>query len=487
MTYRFRAALCLFFTLLLPLTVSAADPPADGHRLSLREAVELALQNNLNLKLQKESTDIAAGSVEIAQSRFDRQLSAEIGADSQQYTPLYDGDASQIDTGSLSATFSKRFTTGTEMDLSWDNSRYDSDASGLTLNPSYGNSLTLSILQPLLRGWGREIQTGETQAARKILASATFQVSSQAADLAAQVKTGYWNLVFAWQDIGVKKLSLTLAKKLLAETREKIKAGALAEVDLYQPLSEVALREEDLIAGQRAIGAAEDELKLLINSNDWFSSFIPTDKPQPAPVTLDPQAILTKALANRPDLKSAELAIEAARIREKIARDNLRPRLDLVGRLGYGGTDSGYDTALDAAVDDPNTHWQVGVSLTVPLDNSAARGSLRQARANHNIATTSAQLLRLEIKKSVRTTVRDIRLAIKAMEATRRTTLATLKRLEAEQAKFKAGRSTTLDVLIAQQAYSQALSQENKTDIDYMQSLAELDRIQGLVQLPGEM
>lgn len=72
-------------------------------------------------------------------------------------------------------------------------------------------------------------------------------------------------------------------------------------------------------------------------------------------------------------------------------------------------------------------------------------------------------------------------LAIKAMEATRKTSLATLKRLEAEQAKFDAGRSTTLDVLIAQESYSRALSQENRTNILYAQALAELDRIQGFV------
>jgi outer membrane protein TolC len=74
-----------------------------------------------------------------------------------------------------------------------------------------------------------------------------------------------------------------------------------------------------------------------------------------------------------------------------------------------------------------------------------------------------------------------VQLAIKALEATRKTTLATLKRLEAEQAKFAAGRATTLDVLTAQEAYSQALSQQNLTSVNYANTLAELDRIQGLI------
>jgi outer membrane protein TolC len=55
------------------------------------------------------------------------------------------------------------------------------------------------------------------------------------------------------------------------------------------------------------------------------------------------------------------------------------------------------------------------------------------------------------------------------------------KSLEAEQAKFDSGRSTTLDVLTAQETYSQALSQQNLTKINYAGTLAELDRIQGLI------
>jgi outer membrane protein TolC len=193
--------------------------------------------------------------------------------------------------------------------------------------------------------------------------------------------------------------------------------------------------------------------------------------------------ILANALTNRPDVKAADLQVEAARINTTLAEDNIRPSLALVGKVGYGGTDEGYGDAVDAAFDDTETEWQVGLNFSVPLENSAAQGTLVQAMATHNKARTNAQLLRLQVKKAVRTTVRDVRLAIKAMEATRKTSLATLKRLEAEQAKFEAGRSTTLDVLIAQDAYSQALSQENRTNIVYVQSLAEIDRIQGLVTL----
>lgn len=474
--------LCLLLTLLSPAPSPAKDG-GDSMQLTLKTAVEAALANNLNLTLERENTNFAAGSVDIARSRFDKQLNAETGVEGRHMTPIFLGGAEDEESGRLNASLSKRFTTGTEMELGWSNSRFDTDAFGLRINPSYDSKVELGVSQPLMRGWGKDIQTGEVTAAQTELSAASYQVDSTAADLAALVKQGYWNLVFAWQDIEVKRLSVTLAQKLLDETVAKISAGTLAEVEIYQPQSEVTRREEDLIAAERAIGVADDELKLLVNSNDWLTPFAPVDLPRTEPVQLAPETILARALTNRPDLKAAELNENATRIRQTLAEDDLRPSLDVVGRVGYGGLDKGYGDALEAAVEDPDTNWQVGLNLTVPLDNSAAKGALQQARAIHSQAKTSKQLLKLQVTKSVRTTVRDVQLAIKAMEATRKTSLATRKRLEAEQAKFDAGRSTTLDVLIAQEAYAEALSQENKTSILYVQTLAELDRIQGLITL----
>ena len=87
------------------------------------------------------------------------------------------------------------------------------------------------------------------------------------------------------------------------------------------------------------------------------------------------------------------------------------------------------------------------------------------------------------MQQSVRTTVCDVQLAQKAMEATKKTALATGKRLEAEQEKFAVGRATTFDVLTVQDAYSQTISQEKQSEVGYALALAELDRIQGQVGL----
>lgn len=452
-------------------------------KVGLTQAVELALENNLNLRLQKEEVEAAKGSSLAAEGKFDVYLEADAGLQSNEFTTISLGGAENEDTGTWNIGASKTLETGTSLALGWNNSRYDSDSEALLLNPSHNSGLNLDIRQPLIKGFGTEVQTAELRSAEKELEAATFQVESRAADLAADVKNAYWNLVFAWQDIKVQQLSLELAEKLLAETKAKIDAGKLAPVEIYQPQSEVARREETLISAERAIGVAEDDLKLLLNAQDWLSVYEPIDLPDTTEVTLDLATILTNALQNRPDLKASDLSTEAARIELERSSDDIRPDLSLVGGVSIAATESEYSDSLDKSISDPNSSWLVGVTFSLPIANSAAKGYQQQARANYNIARTSGDLLRQQVRRNVRTTIRDIRLAIKALEATRKTSLATQKRLEAEQAKFDSGRSTTLDVLQAQEAYSQALSQQNLTSIAYANTLAELDRIQGLVTL----
>ena len=451
--------------------------------LSLSQAIEQALENNLHLKLRQEDVAAAEGGVLKTEGRFDTELWADIAAGSEEIASLYSWSPEEEKNGAFNTGIQKRFTAGTEVKLGWENSRYESDSDIILIDPAYTTTLSLGVSQPLMRGWGADIQTAERESAGKQLEMATYMVDSQAADLAARVKNTYWDLVYAWQDIEVKELSLTLAEKLLEETRGMIEAGKLAPIEIYQPQSEVARREQNLIMAERAIGAAEDELKVLLNSEDWLTPIRPGDSPGTEPVQLDLETVFRNAMANRPDIKAADLAVERAKIGVMVAEDYTRPSLNVFGSVGYGGTEEDYSEAVSRGLDDPETRWQVGLNFSMPFQNSYAEGELMQSMASRRKAETEAELLRLQVKQAVRTTVRDVQLAIKGLEATRKTSLATEKRLEAEQAKFDAGSATTLDVLIAQDAYSQALSQENWTSVTYVKTLAEIDRIQGLVRI----
>lgn len=454
--------------------------------LGLREAIVEALQNNLNLQLDKERLNEATGAAVSAEGSFDTLLNAAAGTGKKQITPLVTAGADEEAASNWSIGLSKTFTPGTRFSLSWDNNQLDTEPQVYLFDPVYSSALNLKITQPLLQGLGSQNQTALLRAAEKQRDARALVVESTSADLAAEVINAYWDLVFSWQDIEVKKVSLELAKKLFEETEERINAGKLADVELFRPQSEVALREERLIFAERNIGLAEDRIKVLLNSDEWNSVIKPTDLPSKEIQKFAMDEILENTLKNKPDLKAALLNSEAAEIILKSARDKTRSSLDLFGAVGLSGTDDSYGDTLDNLSGDADTSWQLGLNFSRPLDNSFARGEVIQAEAVYDRAIISTRILKQEIRRAVRATLRDVNLAVKNMEATRKTSLASLKGLEAEQIKFDAGRGTTLDVLVSQERYASALSQQKLAVINYAKTLAELDRIQGIVSLPED-
>ena len=477
--------LATFFlaSLLLSSTLAtAADTQV--YNLPLAEAVKTALENNLGLELRKEDVEVSEGTVEEARSNFDAIFSADVGATESNTTPVTIASSSEERTAAWNAQLQKRFTPGTEIDLSWKNGNLDTDSEIYLFDPVYNSGLSVGIKQPLLKGRGSDAQMADINSAESSLQASSYLVNSDAADLAAQVKTAYWELVFAYQNLEVLQLGLKLAETLREDTAAKIAAGKLASIDIYQPESEVARREEDLITGERAIGVADANLKLLMNSQEWLRRYTPVNKPVTDPITIDLMKVVDNAMKHRPDLKAAEMQIKATEFQVGKAENNILPAFDLVGLVGFGGTDDSYGNALERSFDDADTEWQLGLVFSRPINNSLAKGQLRRAQAQNRKSKTNLELLKQEIRRSIRITVRDVELALKAIEATSKTALATQKRLEAEQIKFDAGRSTTLDVLIAQQDFSSALSAENLAKVIYAQTLADLDRIQGFITIP---
>jgi outer membrane protein TolC len=455
---------------------------AEETQLSVDEAVSLALENNLNLKLQKNEVAVGQGVELIEKGAFDSLFEAGVSSLEHRMTSLFTGSEEKEKSTIWSASLKKKLTTGTEIGLIWENDLIDTDSTFVALDKLYSSSVGLSISQQLLKGNSRLVQTAGIRAAEKNTQAAMYQVEDQAANLAAQVKSAYWNLVFTRQDIEVKELSLKLAKKLRDETSRKIESGVLAKVEIYQPDSEIARREELLIAAERNIANAEDNLKLLLNNQEWQVAINTEDIPKVNSDRPDLEEVLENVLKQRPDIKASDLLVESAELRKNKAEDNLKPSLALNGTAGMKGDGDSYSDSLDDSFSDPMFNWQVGLTFQIPLGNRSSKGSLAAARAELLNAKYRAELLRQEVTRSAREAVRNVNLALKTIDATRKTSLASQKRLEAEQAKFEVGLATANDVLEFQDSYAQALISEKRALVDLAKARAELDRVQGIVR-----
>jgi outer membrane protein len=469
--------------LLLFLQATNATAEEKTMELSLRQALKIALANNLKLQLSKQDLEMARGKADAEYGGFDSLLQAGAVTGESSLTPNMEGGAYEEDISSWNTTISKKLITGTKLGISWNNGRNNNDSNSSLINPLYTSGVDVEISQPLLQGLGSEVQTAGIRAAEKESEAAVFLVHREAAELTSQVRKAYWEMVSARQEIEVLQLSLTLAKQLEKETKSRIEAGLLAEVEIFQPQSEIARREQNLISGERAVGVAEDNLRYLLNNQEWTRTLNPIDRPAIAPSLPVLNTILNNALANRPDIKAADMQTEAAEIATVSLKDRTLPSLDIFGSVGLLGSEDDYGGALERLSNDGKSRWQIGLRFSTPLENRNAKGQYRQAKAILNQAKTQAELLRQQTRILVRQAIRDIKLSLKAIDATRKTTLTSQKRLEGEQTKFEVGQATTCDVLVAQEAFSKTVADEYRAQIIHAQALAELDRIQGIVRI----
>lgn len=450
-------------------------------KMHIDEVIDIALRNNLQLQLHQEDVTAANGAVAGQQGAFDPLVTATGFHETTNQTGLNTFAPEEEKVDYWAASMSKKLERGTEIDLTWENQRYTSDSMFTTIDPFYSSSISIGVTQPLLKGWNEGAQTADLRAAEKGVEAADSAVAAQAVELGAEVKKAYWQLLYARQENEVRKLSLELARRLLDDTTQKIDAGILAPVEIYQPESEVARREEALIAGEQAIADAEDILKLILNQPDWGVSIVPTDKPRIIREKVDFDAVLANAMEMRKDLQTAKLQVEAAELLVKKSSDGLKPSLDLDGRLGFSGTDTSYSGSSANIFGDTDLGWKVGLTFSMPLGNNSSKGADIAARAQLSKARTSVRIMEQQVTRSCREAVRNMTLSLKKIEASEKTSLAQQKRLEAEQNKFDAGLSIALDVLEAQEAFAQALAGQKRAMVAHALARAELARVQGVL------
>ena len=203
------------------------------------------------------------------------------------------------------------------------------------------------------------------------------------------------------------------------------------------------------------------------------ASFIITD------VTFDESIKL--ALANRPELFKQGLDIANARITVKQKRNELLPKLDAEAGIRYSGLSDTYGNATDNIFSKDFQSQFFGVALEVPLGNREARSNYSKAKLEARKKIIERIKQEQEIVVEVRTAVREIKKNTESIKATEKARELAQERLEAEEKKYKVGRSTSLEVLRAQDNLTIAEGKAVQALIDYQKSLGDLDAKMGTI------
>ena len=481
--------------------ISASQPEAKAVlKLSLREAVALAVRNNLELRTALIDEQIAQAGVREALGVFDPTFFSNLSGGQTESLfaanfPLNPSDpasptvtriiSTQRQIAALDVGVRGRLDTGLSYDLTFSNNFRD-ERFGSGLNPIHTDTATLNLTQPLLRDAWSLYQDAERDKAHIRSRQAHQDWRRSLSAKVREVQGNYVDLLFAQQDLLQKERSIQVSDEQIKVTRLRVRLGSLAPTELTAALSERARRQADQVSAQAEVERAQDQLRRQILDFDeegsWERSLVATDPVDAKPVRLlGARQIRILAEAGEPEVLRARLEV-ALRKRELDQRDaERRPRLDLSGNVSTTGLNDDFFRSWDIAFGQKGAfNWNAGLNFEMSLGNRTA--GARRVRATLALKKAKIQLRnqQVELMFQIRRALREVRVAWLSIEAREEARRLADQQHRDELLRLKTGQSTNFQVSQVEDELRTREREKTRALLDYRLALLDLVRVTGL-------
>jgi outer membrane protein TolC len=336
-------------------------------RLTLEDAIQQALDSNLQIEIERTNVDTAAQILRAAQGVFDPVFRYRPSLETRN-TPTPNVLISP--TGTLTERihredFSLQQLTpwrGLSLSANFDNARQSTNNPFIGLNPFLETRLTFGIALPLVRGREIDASRAQIKVRAKQREVSDTELALRVIDVVTQVQSAYWNLVAARREREVRADGVALGREQLARSQRQIESGTLAPVELAAAEAELQRRIDSYMASVNAVTQAENGLKLLLAGSRedalWSEGLAPVDARPLEPSMKDLGEAVRTGLSKRPELQAVRLLTEANDVQAALARDRRKPQVNLV---------AGYSTAgLSGTVNAAPNPFE---GLNAPLNN----------------------------------------------------------------------------------------------------------------------
>ena len=457
------------------LAVEGVIPMSNGPAIPQFDPIVSALVNRLHSTTPETST-LISGSNWLAQNNVNANAGMNVG-----------------------------FSSGTQLSLNFDNSRYSTDATRYTYNPFVNSSLGFTITQPLLQGFGATLNKRYIRIARNSQKVADLVFRQQVMDTVSGIARLYTDLVSLNEDVKVKQEALLLAQRLYEDNKNQVDQGTQAPIEVTRANAAVAVSRQALITAEGLVRQQELIVKTVLtrgglaNPAVLASHIVPTDMlavPDQEPAQTLPD-LVGEALQKRPDLAGAGLQVENSEISLKGSLNALKPQLNLVGIVQNSGmagdlnplagtptgavNPSGYGTALGQLFRRDFPTYGVGVQLNLPVRNRVAQADA----VRDELQVRQTQVRRQQLQDQVRLEVADaeesLRQARAAYDAAVEARRLQEQSVNVEQQTFAVGLSTNLVVIQYQNYLAQARSTEVASRGAYIKAKIALQRATGTI------
>jgi outer membrane protein TolC len=497
-----------------------------ARKMTLKEAIYVALRNNPNVKFIELNPIGSQEGVSAANAAFDPNLTSQvdviksvvpatsvlIGATASA-TKLYDWN---FGINKLSAI------TGGTMGITFNNERALSNSAFASVNPSYNPTLAVSIAQPLLQSFGWKFATINVRVAESGQKQQQWNYEQSLQDLIQTFASDYWNVVLSEENLDVARAALKFNQDLVRQNSISVKVGTLAPLDLQEAESAAATAEANVFTAIANLKTARAQIRqdVMYNPEGTFlpAEIQPSDLPKPhETLVIDEDASLRAAVEYRPSLAGLRETVRGSLLQVEFAENQTLPQLNLGAQIGVTNTagharcsapltgppgmlDSGNCTPGPGFVansgnrlpfggiygDALNKMWNFGfynyaavLTFQMPIDNASARAALAQARVSY-------EQTRLQYRAQLSAAVVQVENALanlyadqKRAQATEQATFYARQSLNDENVRFRVGMATTHDLLQFQEEEVAAEGNQVQSFVDLENAKINLQHAQG--------
>jgi outer membrane protein len=502
--------------------------------ISLQDAVDLALQNNLAITIERYTPWLAEASIlhtlsggaptsgpvnalgTIPPMSFDPQVTSTFSMDQRTIlanngltagTGTGTGTLTQLNTHTTTGdiAYTQGFHTGTSFSATFDNVRGSSSSPSNFFSPFVQSNFVFVASQQLLNGFGLLANEHFIRIAKVNKSIADQSLMQQVITSITAVGNAYWELVFARGSVDVAREEIALAEKTYSDNKKQVDVGTLAPLEIVQAEAQLATAQQALIVAQTTV--LQDQLTLmnLIAKNPNAPilrtvEIIPTDTADVAPPEVEKlplDDLIREATTKRPDVLQAGLQIRGDDINVRATKNALLPVLTLSGEYateGLAGNNrpvasciptppattcqilSGLGTSLNQEFTGAYPEYNAAINFTIPIRN-------RAAQANNVIATLTARSDEANYQQIVNNAAIDVHNAQITLEQARITLAAAIKTrdldqqtLDAEQKKYQVGASTLFNIVSDQNTLAAAESAEVRARVNLVEGKVNFDR-----------
>jgi len=503
-------------------------PGAEVRRLTLGDAIEMTLRNNLDVQFSRVDMKIEQARTLFAVGVFDPVFRLEVSRESIQRPDItsnlttaesllqqaqilaieantraiqeaaglpltepilipegrivvFDQDADRFES---SLTF--RTPLGTQIAAVAREAKIRSTFAGdpRTITPFYQAFGGFEVRQPLLKDFGPAANLADVRQSRINEQVAQLTWEKDLNEAIASVLANYFDMLFAQADLRVKQDAIAADDKLVQQNQRRLELGFMSPIDVQQARAQVSLDQEQLILSKNLFMERQFALRRLITNEGRTSGniiFMPVQTAALDVPELKREDLLVTAFRKRPDYNAAVVDAGKQDIRLRLAKNQTWPSLDVVGSFGYNGLGEHWESARDAAQSSQAPQWSFGVQFSMPLGRVQSRAQLDAIRGFQEQALLRIKQSELTVTVDVDTAVSRVETNRQRLETARKTRELNEEAVRIAYRRLEEGQISSFDLIEQQRKLYDARSRELAARADLNKAIVNVWQATGTV------